>query len=255
MIFDQLGRHAAIAADLLQQAAGRLVSHCGNCCCDAAKRTEKRKKAWSRGTGADMACGRALAQREQRQRKQSGQTTRCSRRQECAQPGDPLQFAGIAAPVQSLEQPAPADPGARDGVHYCTGRDGVDALSTSWALSQRFRYLQLRAGPRRPGPTMDAAVGGVEVALLPWPELADEDAVGVDAPQPEDGEFARKEDAECKEDQELRLARLRELLKREAAAWAESAAEVRQASPTLDARCAAATVSQWSLARLASTHR
>ena len=102
---------------------------------------------------------------------------------------------------------------------------------------------------------MDAAVGGVEVALLPWPELADEDAVGVDAPQPEDGEFARKEDAECKEDQELRLARLRELLKREAAAWAESAAEVRQASPTLDARCAAATVSQWSLARLASTHR
>jgi hypothetical protein len=99
---------------------------------------------------------------------------------------------------------------------------------------------------------MDAAAGGVEVALLPWPELA---ADVVDAPQPVDGELASEEDAECKEDEERRLARLRELLKQEAAAWAESAAEVRQASPTLDARCAAATVSQWSLARLASTHR
>lgn len=78
---------------------------------------------------------------------------------------------------------------------------------------------------------MDAAAGGVEVALLPWPELA---ADVVDAPQPAVGELASEEDAECKEDEERRLARLRELLKQEAAAWAESAAEVRTAQPSTD---------------------
>ena len=78
---------------------------------------------------------------------------------------------------------------------------------------------------------MDAAAGGVEVALLPWPELA---ADVVDAPQPGDGELASEEDTECKEDEERRLARLRELLKQEAAAWAESAAEVRTTQPSTD---------------------
>ena len=76
---------------------------------------------------------------------------------------------------------------------------------------------------------MDAAAGGVEIALLPWPELVPEDvAEGAEPVEPELAE-AIDDDAERKEEkEELRLARLRELIKREAGAWVEAAAKVRQ---------------------------
>ena len=75
---------------------------------------------------------------------------------------------------------------------------------------------------------MDAAAGGVEIALLPWPELPQED--GADE-EPAEGELAAASDDDAEEgkaeEEERRVTRLRELIKREAGAWAEAAAEVR----------------------------
>lgn len=97
---------------------------------------------------------------------------------------------------------------------------------------------------------MDAAGGGMEAELLPWPVLGSGDAG-------DDTEHASPSSDVCPEEA-ARLTRM-ELINREGATWAESAAEVRalaaRARPTLrERRAMPAHAGRGSRSRAAGQH-